>query len=307
MPLTNLGQDLFRPEGIEFYSKVNFLKAGIISADILNTVSLTYSKEILESDAGFGLEGVLDKRKKDLFGVINGIDYEEWDPVKDTLLPAHFSNRNMSGKAACKKELVRSLFKEDGLGAEQIPLIGIVSRLSAQKGLDLVLQSLHELLSYGVRLVILGKGDESIQSALVNAAETYKGRLSVTIGFNDTLAHRVYAGTDFFLMPSKYEPCGLGQLIAMRYGSIPVARATGGLIDTIQDYEPLTSTGTGFLFHDYTSSALISALKRAFCVFTEKNKMKKMVNEGMKQDFSWKKSAADYIGLYGNAVKKRKA
>jgi starch synthase len=307
MSLTNLGQDFFRPEGIEFYNKVNFLKAGIISADFLNTVSLTYSKEILGSDSGFGLEGVLGNREKDLFGVINGIDYEEWDPVKDTLLPALFSNRNLSGKAVCKRELISSLYKEEGTGTEQMPLIGIVSRLSAQKGLDLVLESLPELLSCGVRLVILGKGDESIQSALVSAAKTYKGRLSVTIGFNDTLAHRVYAGTDFFLMPSKYEPCGLGQLIAMRYGSIPVARATGGLIDTIKDYEPLTSTGTGFLFHDYSSSAMISALKRAFCVFTEKNKMKKMVNEGMKQDFSWKKSAADYIELYGNAVKKRKA
>ena len=307
MSLTNLGQDLFSPEGIEFYNKVNFLKAGIISADFLNTVSITYSKEILSSDSGFGLEGVLGNRIKDLFGVINGIDYDEWDPVKDKLLPAHFSNRNISGKTTCKRELVRALFEEEGPGAAQMPLIGIVSRLSAQKGLDLVLQSLPELLSYNVRLIILGKGDASIQSALVGAAKTYKGKLSVTIGFNDTLAHRVYAGTDFFLMPSKYEPCGLGQLIAMRYGTIPVARATGGLIDTIQDYEPLTSTGTGFLFYDYTSSALISALKRAFCVFTEKNKMKKIVNEGMRQDFSWKKSAADYIELYGNAVKKRKA
>ena len=308
MPLTNLDKDFFRPEGIEFYNQVNFLKAGIISSDILNTVSLTYSREILSSNAGFGLDGVLRNRVKDLFGVINGIDYEEWDPVKDKFLSAHFSNRNLSGRAACKRELIKSLFKEESAGAEQMPLIGIVSRLSAQKGLDLVLQSLPELLSYdGVRLVILGKGDESIQSALVKAAETYKGRLSVTIGFNDMLAHRLYAGTDFFLMPSKYEPCGLGQMIAMRYGSIPVARATGGLVDTIQDFEPLTSTGTGFLFHDYTSSALLSALKRAFCVFTEKNKMKKMINDGMKRDFSWKKSAGQYIELYGKAVKKKNA
>ena len=307
MPLTNLDKDLFRPEGIEFYNQINFMKAGIISSDILNTVSLAYSKEILGIDSGFGLDGVLRNRMKDLFGVINGIDYEEWDPVKDKFLPAHFSNRNLSGRAACKRELIKSLFKGESTGAEQMPLIGIVSRLSAQKGMDLVLQSLPELLSCGVRLVILGKGDESIQRALVNAAETYKGKLSVTIGFNDTLAHRVYAGTDFFLMPSKYEPCGLGQMIAMRYGSIPVARATGGLIDTIQDYGPLESTGTGFLFHDYTSSALLSALKRAFCVFTEKNKMKKMMNDGMKRDFSWKKSAGQYIDLYGKAVKKKKA
>jgi starch synthase len=307
MPLTNLDKDLFRPEGIEFYDKVNFLKAGIISADILNTVSLTYSREILSSHAGFGLDGVLRNRGKDLFGIINGIDYEEWDPVKDKFLPAHFSNRNLSGRAACKRELIRFLFKEESTGAEQMPLIGIVSRLSAQKGLDLVLQSLPELLSYGVRLVILGKGDESIQDTLVSAAKTYKGKLSVTIGFNDTLAHRIYAGTDFFLMPSKYEPCGLGQMIAMRYGSVPVAMATGGLLDTIQDYEPLTSAGTGFLFYDSTSAALLSALKRAFCVFTEKSKMKKMVNEGMKRDFSWKKSARHYIELYGNAVTKKKA
>ena len=306
MSLTNLDQSLFHPQGIEFYNQVNFLKAGIISADVLNTVSLTYSREILERDSGFGLEGVLGNRKKDLFGVINGIDYDEWDPVKDKLLPSHFSSRNISGKTACKKELLRSLFKTESAEAERMPVIGIVSRLSEQKGLDLVLQSLPELLSYGVRLVILGKGDESIQNALVKTAVKYKERLSVTIGFNDSLAHRVYAGTDFFLMPSRYEPCGLGQLIAMRYGSVPVARATGGLIDTIQDYDPLAAAGTGFLFHDYTASALVSALKRAFCLFTEKNKMKKVTIEGMKQDFSWKKSAADYIELYGKAAKKRK-
>ena len=246
MSLTNLGPELFHPGGIEFYGKVNFLKAGIISADILNTVSATYAREILTAASGFGLDGVIRDREKDLYGVINGIDYEEWNPSKDVLLPAYYSRRDVSGKAVCKKELIKTLFKQGNPEADKAPLVGIVGRLSEQKGMDLVIQCAPELFSYGVRLAILGKGDDAIQKALLALADKYKGAISVNIGFNERLAHMVYAGSDFFLMPSKYEPCGLGQLIAMRYGTIPVARATGGLADTIQDFDPLKSSGTGY-------------------------------------------------------------
>lgn len=306
MPLINLGWELFTPEGIEFYGKVNFLKAGIISADILNTVSNTYAKEILNKEFGFGLEGVLRMREGVLYGVINGIDYEEWDPLRDKFLPANYNHNDISGKAFCKKELMKSLLRPLDLDPERIPLIGMVGRLSAQKGLDLVLRSIGELLSFGVKLVILGKGDEVFHNSFSEVAKRYEGKVSVIIGFEEPLAHRIYAGSDFFLMPSRYEPCGLGQLIALRYGCIPIARRTGGPVDTIQDYEPLTSKGTGFLFSDYTPSAMQDAVKRALCVYTDRDKMHKMVIDGMKMDFSWKKSAERYIELYSAAIKKKR-
>jgi starch synthase len=299
MPLTNLGGEFFHPEGIEFYGKINFLKAGLIFADMLGTVSKTYAREILSKDFGFGLDGVLRKRQADIRGVINGIDYEEWDPSKDNFLAVNFSGNDISGKAGCKRAAIKKLFRpKDPNTAERMPLIGMVGRFSGQKGLDLVLQSIPELLSFGVRLAILGKGDEIFQRSLSEIGEKYKSMISVTIGFDDAIAHMIYAGSDFFLMPSRYEPCGLGQLIALRYGAIPVARKTGGLLDTVQDFEPLASKGTGFLFSDYTSSAMIDALKRAFCVYTDAEKKRRMVYDGMLQDFSWKRSAGTYIALY---------
>ena len=306
MPTTNLAWELFTPEHIEFYGKINLLKAGIISADVLTTVSATYSKEILEKEYGVGLEGLLRTRVKDLFGVINGIDYDEWDPAKDGLIPANYDRSDISGKADCKRELMKALFRTSGREM-RAPLIGVVGRLSEQKGLDLVLASLPELLCSGAKLVLIGKGDERYHKSFLAMSERYADNISVTIGFDEALAHRIYAGADFLLMPSQYEPCGLGQLISLRYGCIPVARRTGGLADTVQDYQPLAAKGTGFLFTDFTPSAMNDALKRAFCVYTESGKMTKMIRDGMKMDFSWKKSAARYIELYKTAVQKERA
>jgi len=306
MPLTNLGWEFFRPDLMEFYGKVNFLKAGLISADILNTVSSTYSKEILDKEFGYGLEGVLKNREGDLYGIVNGIDYEEWDPSTDGFLLANYSLRDISGKATCKRDLMKMLFKRpDIVKAERVPLVGMVGRLSAQKGLDLVEESIPSMLSFGMKLVILGKGDEKFQRILEEMSEKHGSLVSVTIGFDDSLAHMIYAGADFFLMPSRYEPCGLGQLIAQRYGTIPVARKTGGLADTIMDYEPLKKRGTGFVFSDYSAPAMQDALKRAFCVFTDGEKMNRMIKDGMKMDFSWRKSAEKYIALYNAAMKKK--
>jgi starch synthase len=302
MHLTGLGWELFTPEGIEFYGDISFLKAGLISADVLTTVSNTYAKEILQKEFGFGLEGVLQKRAKDLYGVINGIDYNEWNPSRDEFIPKKFSTDDLQGRAECKRRLV----KEASLDKVDRPLIGMVGRLSAQKGLGLVLQSLEELVALGVNLVLLGKGDELFHIGFSEAAQKYKRRVSVTIGFEETLAHRIYAGSDFFLIPSQYEPCGLGQLISMRYGSIPIGRKTGGIADTVQDYNPLVSKGTGFLFYDFTPSAMQDVIKRALCLYTDKDKMQKVIRDAMKMDFSWKRSAERYIELYNNAVKKRK-
>jgi starch synthase len=307
MPMTNLGWDMFTPEGVEFYGKVNFLKAGLIAADVLSTVSETYSREILLPSDGFGLDGVLKKREQNLYGIVNGIDYGEWDPAQDKLLPFNYHQKDLSGKSRCKRELLKMVFQAGHKNREdQIPLLGMVTRLSEQKGLDLVLQAIPEILSFGVRLVILGKGDERFQKSFREVAAKYRDNISVTVGFDDVLAHRIYAGSDYFLMPSHYEPCGLGQLIALRYGTIPIVRRTGGLADTVQDFEPLTRKGTGFLFSDFTVSAMLDALKRAFCVYTDTEKMQLMIRNGMQADFSWKKSAQRYIEIYKTTLQKGK-
>jgi len=306
MPLTGLGWEFFKPNRLEFYGQVNFLKAGIISADILNTVSHTYAKEMLNQEYGFGLDGVLRERVRDLYSVLNGIDPEVWGPSKDAFIPHHYSSDDLSGKVVCKSKLMSSLFGHAYNESENVPLVGMVGRLSAQKGLNLVIQSVSELVSFGVKLAILGKGENIFHRTLTKMARKYKGAVSVTIGFEEARARQIYAGSDFFLMPSRYEPCGLGQLIAMRYGCVPIARKTGGLSDTIFDYEPLASRGTGFLFSDYTPPAMQDAVKRALCVYTDSEKMNRMMRNCMMMDFTWTNSARKYIELYKVAAKRKK-
>jgi len=300
MKYTGVGWDYFTPEGIEFYGKVNFMKAGLIYADLLNTVSETYAQEVLEKENGFGLDGVLRQRRDDLYGVLNGLDYNEWNPEQDALIPARYSVNDLRGKAQCK----RILLKETGLGDGKSPLFGIISRLSGQKGIDLVADSIDELVSLGVKIFILGRGEAYYQNLLKDISRRHKGDVFVKVGFEDSLAHLVYAGCDFFLMPSRYEPCGLGQLIALRYGAIPVARKTGGLADTVDDYDSAAPKGTGFLFSDYSSSALKGAVKRALSVYGDRKKMRKMISDAMRADFSWKKSAEKYLELYKKVIEK---
>jgi starch synthase len=300
---TGIGKDYFTPEGIEFYGRMNFMKAGLLYADLLTTVSETYSREILESEFGFGLEGVLRGRKDDLCGVTNGIDYGEWDPAGDAMIPRKYGPDSLSGRADCR----RALLKEAGITNEKSPLFGVVSRFSGQKGIDLILESVDDLISLGVNMVVVGKGDFHYQKLLTDMAAGNRGRIFVRAGFNERLARLIYAGSDYFLMPSRYEPCGLGQLIALRYGAVPVARRTGGLADTVRDYDHLASRGTGFLFEDYTPSALKNAVKRAACVFVDKRRLGRMVQEGMREDFSWRKPADAYLRLYEKAVKRIKA
>ena len=297
---TGLGREYFIPDRLEFYGKLNLMKAGLLYADIINTVSNTYAREIQQAEYGFGLDGVIRKRAPDLYGIINGIDYEELDPATDTFLPCKYGEDDLKGKARCRK----ALFQKAQFDRETLPIAAIVSRLSSQKGIDLVLKSLEALAAMGLNLIVLGKGDEAYERQFREASESLKGRIFVHIGFEESLARLIYAGSDFFLMPSQYEPCGLGQLIAMKYGTVPIARKTGGLADTIQDYDHLTHTGTGFLFSDYTQYALQDAAKRAICVFTDKANMKKMASEVMKNNFSWSRSTDKYIELYMLAYKK---
>lgn len=297
---TGLGREYFISERLEFYGKLNLLKAGLLYSDLINTVSDTYAREILQPEYGFGLEGVIRKRAGDLYGIMNGIDYGEWDPKKDTFIPARYSVGDFKGKRQCRGKL----YLETALSREKFPIVAIVSRLSSQKGVELVLSSLEALLATGVNLVVLGKGDDEYERLFTKAAQFYKGRIFVHAGFEEHMAHLIYAGSDFFLMPSKYEPCGLGQLIAMKYGTVPIARKTGGLADTIQDYDHMTQTGTGFLFCDYSAYAMQDAVKRAICVFTDKARLKKIVSDSMKNDFPWSKAADKYLLLYGLACKK---
>ncbi len=300
MPLTGFDRSLFTPEGIEFYGKINFLKAGLISADSITTVSNNYAKEILSREYGFGLDGVLRKRASALTGIVNGIDSREWNPESDAFIKRNYSLKDIDGKKECKLQLLKECsIKPDA----EMPLAGMVGRLSSQKGLDLILESLDEVLSTGANLIILGRGDEIFHRRLSSAAEKYKGRLHVKIGFEDSLAHKIYAGADTFLMPSRYEPCGIGQLIAMRYGTIPVARRTGGLADTVLDHRPLEGEGTGFLFSDYTADALQDCLKRALCVYANKARWKKLIRSAMKTNFSWSDSAKRYIELYNKVAR----
>lgn len=300
---TGIGNEYFTPEGIEFYGRMNFMKAGLLYADLLTTVSETYAREILEKEFGFGLEGVLRGRKDDLYGILNGIDYSEWDPAGDGMIPKRYGPGDIAGKADCR----RALLRKAGITDEKSPLFGVVSRFSGQKGIDLISDSADDLVSLGVNVVVLGSGDAHYQRLLEDIGARNPGRIFVKAGFEEKLARLIYAGSDFFLMPSRYEPCGLGQLIALRYGAVPVVRKTGGLADTVRDYDHLASKGTGFLFEDYSPSALKNAVKRAACVFVDKRRLGRIVRESMGEDFSWSGPADAYLGLYEKALKRVRA
>ncbi|MBI5190365.1 MAG: glycogen synthase GlgA [Nitrospirae bacterium] len=304
MHLTGLGWEHFTPDGIEFYGKINCLKAGLVHSDIINTVSKTYGKEIQTPEYGCGLEGVLTARDADLYGIVNGIDYDEWDPEKDKNLAQNFGAGDVKGKLANKK----ALLKELGLPATgNRPLFGIISRLADQKGLDILSESMDEMLGLGVQFVMLGTGEEKYHKLFTELAKTNPRQVSVNIGFDAKLATRIYAGTDVFLMPSRYEPCGLGQLISLRYGTVPLVRKTGGLADTVKNYSVRTGKGNGFVFTDYSSRALMKAVKAAVAAYEDKAAWKGLVERGMNEDNSWERSAREYVKLYRKAMDKAAA
>jgi starch synthase len=303
VPMTGLGWDLFTPAGIEFYGKLNFLKAGLVFSDLLTTVSRTYAREICTAAFGAGLEGVLEERSHDLYGVVNGIDYAAWNPEKDPAIAHTYSAEDPTGKVACRDALRAEL----GLASAPGPVVGLVTRLAEQKGLDLVLEALPGILAEGCQIALLGSGDAHLETAFAEAARQHAGRLAVRIGYDGDLARRIYAGSDCFLMPSRYEPCGLGQLIALRYGSPPVARRTGGLADTVTDFDPARRSGTGFTFDGFSVEALLDALRRAASAYRQPALWKALVRNAMSEDFSWEASAREYVTLYGKALKARSA
>jgi starch synthase len=281
--------DVYFPDRMEFFGRVSYIKAGIAYADALSTVSPTYSREIQTSEYGFGLDGALRARSNVLTGILNGVDYKEWNPETDPLIAAQYSDRDLSGKETCK----RRLLEEFGLPPEAVarPLLGIVSRFTRQKGADILVEAIADIVGEDTYLVALGTGDTEYEEFFRRMQQEHPGRIAVRIGFDLGLAHRIEAGADIFLMPSHYEPCGLNQIYSLRYGTVPVVRATGGLDDTIGE-------GTGFKFAEYSGKALVAAVRAAVLTFADRGGWHQMMGRGMRMDFSWKTSAAAYSELY---------
>ena len=302
MELAGLPWELFTWDKLAFWNQFNFMKAGLIYADTLSTVSETYAREIQTPEYGEGLQGVMTYRREDLYGILNGIDYDIWNPRTDTLIPATFSPDDLAGKARCKAELQ----KEMGLPVESsVPLYGLISRLSSQKGLDLLDKVLPKLLNQqAMQLVVLGTGDAHYHEMLGRLVKLHPDKLAAALKFDNTLAHHIYAGSDAFLMPSHYEPCGLGQMISLAYGTLPVVRATGGLADTVHAYSPSTGTGNGFVFTDYTPESLQRAILRAQKCYSDPDCWKQAIANAFHSDFSWEKSAEKYVKVYEKAVRK---
>ncbi|MBI4227204.1 MAG: glycogen/starch synthase, partial [Candidatus Omnitrophica bacterium] len=297
-PKLGLPWDLFHMEGLEYYDQVNLLKGGLLFAKRLTTVSPTYAREIQTPEYGCGLEGVLRKRHADLTGVLNGLDIGAWDPATDTALAAPFSAAAPDRKAANKGALQRQL----GLPVDPaVPLLGMTTRLAAQKGLDLVAEAADELVALGTQLVVLGTGDRSFHEQFEALGRRHPTALAVRLAFDDALARQIYAGADLFLMPSRFEPCGLGQMIAMRYGAMPIVRRTGGLADTVTEASPDGSRGNGFLFEAAEASELLAAVRRALAVYRRRPAWAALQRRAMQTDWSWERAARAYVELYGGA------
>jgi starch synthase len=299
-PLLGLDWSLFCIEGLEYYGQINLLKGGIICADAINTVSPTYAQEIQTPEFGYGLEGVLRHRAAVVSGILNGVDYAQWNPETDPLIPAHFSRKNLQGKAADKAALMEAFDLDQA--QSQAPILAMISRLADQKGFDLMAQVLPQLMARDLMVVILGTGEEKYHRWLEKEAPRYPGKLGVKIAFDNQLAHLMEAGADMFLMPSRYEPCGLNQIYSMKYGTIPEGRATGGLKDTIAPVNPKTGQGTGFLFEEYSPEAFLKALHTALAAYENRKLWLKIMQNAMAQDFSWKVSAKAYLDLYNRLI-----
>ncbi|MGQ9508758.1 MAG: glycogen synthase GlgA [Thermodesulfobacteriota bacterium] len=302
--LTGLPMDMYHPEGIEFWERINFMKAGIVYADVINTVSKKYSQEIQTPEFGYGLDGILRKRKNDLYGILNGVDYSEWDPSRDPYLIAHYDIHDLSGKRECKKDLLKELGLPPAL--EKMPLLGMISRLADQKGFDLLMEIVDELFTLNIGFVLLGTGEQKYHEFFHHLAQKYPQKAAIRITFDDRLAHKIEAGSDIFLMPSKYEPCGLNQIYSLRYGTIPVVRATGGLDDTITNYDPSTGNGNGFKFINYNAKEFLSQIKLAVEYYFRPDHWKRLIQNAMSSDFSWERSAEAYLQLYQLALNKKK-
>ncbi len=293
--ILNLAPGLFTAECLEFWGKINLLKGGITFADIITTVSPGYAQEIKTAEQGFGLEGIFQKRADSLVGIMNGADYTVWNPETDRFIAANYDKSSLPGKRLCKADLQRSLNLAEDPG---VPLIGMVSRLASQKGFDLLQEAMAELLSRNLQFALLGTGDKRYQDFFTDAATRYPARLAASIVFDEPLSHKIIAGSDILFMPSRYEPGGLIQLYGFKYGSVPIVRATGGLKDTVLEFNPETGKGNGFVFTAYQAADLLAAVDRALGLFPQEAQWQTLVSNGMTADFSWERSARLYLDLY---------
>ena len=301
--VTDLPAEMYNPEGIEFWERINFMKAGIVYADAINTVSKKYSEEIQTVEYGYGLEGILKKRKSRLYGILNGVDYKEWDPAHDPHLIARYDLNDLHGKRECKKDLLKEFHLPSSL--ENAPLLGMISRLADQKGFDLLMEILEELFTLDIGFVLLGTGDQKYHDLFTQIAHKYPQKAGIRIAYDDRLAHKIEAGADFFLMPSRYEPCGLNQIYSLKYGTIPIVRATGGLDDTIAHYDPVSKKGNGFKFVRYEAKEFLNTIRGALRIYSQPEHWKQLLRNAMTADFSWKRSAEAYLQLYRKALEEK--
>lgn len=295
VPLANLPWELFTPDGVEFYGKFSFLKSGLMYADSLTTVSPTYGKEIRTTEFGFGLDGVLRHRARDLHGILNGADYEEWDPRNDPYIKKQYAPGNLKGKEACREALINLYsLRVDA----KSPILCMVTRFSQQKGLDLIMEDVDRIIASGAVFLMLGTGDAGYQIFFTRLSDQHKGKFVCKIGFDEETAHRMIAGSDIILIPSQYEPCGLTQIYGLKYGTIPVARAVGGLQDTVHEFNGKTLRGTGFKFKPFAIEYLLKTIQKAVSVFKNKPQWRRLMSNAMSQNYSWDLSAKKYSQLY---------
>ena len=296
LPLLTLPWDLFTISKMEFFGNVNFLKGALVYSDFITTVSRRYSQEIQTMEFGFGLEGVLKDRAAQLVGILNGVDYEEWNPETDKYIAAYYSAENLSGKQQCKQDLLASFGFE--AANPNWPVVGIVSRFAPQKGFDLIGQIIDRLALEDILFTVLGSGDRLYEEMFFRLQRRIPEKIAVKIAYDNVLAHKIEAGADMFLMPSHYEPSGLSQLYSLKYGTVPIVRATGGLDDTVDPWDARSKKGTGFKFTEYTGDALLRTIHQALQVFRDPTSWQKLMRNGMSKDFSWKFAAREYIRVY---------
>jgi starch synthase len=301
LPLLMLPWDLLAIDKMEFWGKVNFLKGALAFSDFVTTVSRKYSQEIQTSEYGFGLDGVLRQRAATVTGILNGVDYGEWNPETDKHIARPYSAVNPDGKAECKYDLLRE-FALNGKSNGDLPVIGIVSRFAAQKGFDLIAEIAQDLARLPLMITVLGNGDKEYQDLFIKLNRELPQKFAVKVAYDNALAHKIEAGADMFLMPSRYEPSGLNQMYSLKYGTVPIVRATGGLDDSIEQWDAKTGKGTGFKFSGYTGAALLATIQEALKVYADRDAWKKIILNGMNKDFSWKSSAREYVKIYDRLI-----
>ncbi len=305
LPLLTLPWELLTISKMEFFGQVNFLKGALVFSDFVTTVSKKYSQEIQTTEYGFGLEGVLRNRAATVTGILNGVDYEEWSPQTDRFAMAKYSSQDLSGKLQCKHDLLHAFGVANA--DSKVPVIGIVSRFAAQKGFDLIAQIMDRLAREEMIVVALGTGDKPYEEMFQRLNKQFPNKIAAKVAFDNAIAHKIEAGADMFLMPSRYEPCGLNQIYSLKYGTVPIVRATGGLDDTIEPWDARTGKGTGFKFTDYTGEALLATIKQALLAYQDPSSWQTLMRNGMSRDFSWGASAREYGKIYDRARQARAA